>query len=406
MALPALPLIFANRGLRIIVAALIFAATAYLAFQLLFASTPSKYLTAKVTRGDIENSVLATGTLQAIRQVDVGTRVTGQLKSLKVKLGDHVSAGDPLAEIDPILQENELRAAQANLANLEAQRRSAAAKLQRSQLEYDRQRGMIKGAATSRRDLEGAEAQLLADEADLAALDAQIAQARSQADIASANLSYTKITAPIDGEVVGVLTQEGQTVVAAQIVPVILKLARLDAMTVKTQVSEADVINVKVGQPVSFTIMGDPEKRYPGRLRAVELAPQNYSDPAVTQSGGQTSAVSPSGNSGAVFYNALFDVPNPDRILRIGMTAQVSIKIGVSKGVLVIPASALREQELDGRYTVRIHTPTGSVEPRKIHIGLNNHVHAEVIEGLGEGEFVVVGDVPLSSSGAAREPRL
>jgi membrane fusion protein, macrolide-specific efflux system len=390
--------------MRFILIAIAVLAAGYFALRFLSSSPPPQYLTAKVVRADIENSVLATGTMQAIRQVDVGTRVTGQLKSLKAKLGDHVRAGDSLAEIDPVLQENELRAAQANLANLEAQKRSAVARLRRSKLEFERQRGMIKGEATSRRDLESAEAQSQADEASLAALDAQIAQAKSQVDIANANLSYTKVTAPIDGEVVGVLTQEGQTVVAAQIVPVILKLARLDAMTIRTQVSEADVINVKVGQPVSFTIMGDPDKRYSGSLRAVEPAPQNYSDPLLGQNGAQSSS-STSGAAAAVFYNALFDVPNPDRILRIGMTAQVSITRGVSTGVLAIPAAALREQGLDGRYAVRVQGANGLAETRQIRVGVNNHVLAEVLEGLKEGESVITGDAPLSSPNASQGAR-
>lgn len=119
----------------------------------------------------------------------------------------------------------------------------------------------------------------------------------SQTDLAATNLSYTRITPPIEGEVVAVLTREGQTVVATQIVPVILKLANLDAMTVKTQVSEADVIEVHVGRPVSFTILGDQDKRYGGELRAVEPAPENYSNPvaATAAASGQqfaTSAVS------------------------------------------------------------------------------------------------------------------
>jgi macrolide-specific efflux system membrane fusion protein len=145
-----------------------------------------------------------------------------------------VKQGQLLAEIDPALPENERRAAQANLAKLEADRASAVAKEWRSRLERDRQRGMIKSAATSRHDVEGAEAQALADQASIRALDAQIAEARSREEIAAANLGYTKITAPIEGDMVGVLTQEGQTVVAAQIVPVILKLARLDLATSKS----------------------------------------------------------------------------------------------------------------------------------------------------------------------------
>lgn len=372
-------------------------AAAFLISPILWRRPTVRYATTLVTRQDVENNVLAIGTLQAIRQVDVGTRVTGQLKSLKVKLGDHVQEGQLLAEIDPILSENELRAAQANLTALDAQRRSAIAKARRSKLELDRQRGMIVKSVTSRRDLEAAEAQSLADEASVAALDAQIAHAKSQAEIASANLGYTKITAPIEGEVVGVLTQEGQTVVAAQIVPVILKLARLDAMTIRTQVSEADVINVKIGQKVSFTVMGDPEKHYPGTLRAVELAPQNYSEPTQAQSGGQSSATGTSGTA-AIFYNALFDVPNQDRNLRIGMTAQVSITLGVSSGVLTIPASALHEQDIDGRYALRVLTVDGRVESRQVRIGVNNHVVAEVVEGLAEGEALVTGETPAASA--------
>ena len=147
---------------------------------------PPKYSTAKLSKVDIEDTVLAAGVLQPIQQVDVGTRATGQLKSLKVKLGDRVRAGDLLGEINSLLQDNELRAQQANLANLEAKERAASARLRKAKLEWERQQGLIHGAATSRRDLESAEAEVQADEADLAALGAQIAQARSLVKTAEA----------------------------------------------------------------------------------------------------------------------------------------------------------------------------------------------------------------------------
>ena len=304
-----------GRARWILIGAIVLGA-GYFPFRWLSTPTAPQYLTAKAARVTLESDVLATGTLQAIRQVDVGTRVTGQLKSLRVKLGDQVHAGDLLAEIDPVLPENDLRAQKANLANLEAQKRAAEARLRTSKLEYIRQKGMIGGAATSRRDLESADAQSQVDDAALAALDAQ---ARAQVEIAATNLGYTRIAAPIDGEVVAVLTQEGQTVVAAQIVPVILKLADLDAMTVKTQVSEADVIKVRAGQTVSFTILGDPDKRYSGKLRATEPAPDSYSNATTTAAGSSGPSSSTSGSAIAVFYNALFDVPNPEHFLRIGI---------------------------------------------------------------------------------------
>jgi macrolide-specific efflux system membrane fusion protein len=375
----------------------------YLAYRLFLAPAAPQYLTAKAERTTLQSTVLATGTLQAIRQVDVGTRATGQLKSLKVKLGERVRAGEVIAEIDPVLSENDLRATQANLVNLEAQRRAAGARLRKSRLELERQKGMIGGAATSRRDLEGAEAQLQADEASIASLDAQIAQARAQVDIAATNLGYTRITAPIDGEVVAVLTQEGQTVVAAQIVPVILKLANLDAMTVKTQVSEADVIKVRVGLPVSFTVLGDQEKRYAGKLRAVEPAPDSYSNPAAapgTGSGGQSATTSSA--AVAVFYNALFDVPNPEHFLRIGMTAQVSIELGDAHNALAIPSSALRNKGADGRYTIRVLRVGGALETKKVRVGLDNFVQAEILEGLSEGDVVITGEPTQPSTGAGK----
>jgi macrolide-specific efflux system membrane fusion protein len=360
------------------------------------APTPN-YSTAKIGKLDIEDTVLAAGVLQPIRQVDVGTRATGQLKLLKVRLGDHVRAGDLLAEIDSLLQENELRAQQANLASLEAKERAALARLRKARLEWERQQGLIHGAATSRRDLESAEAEMQADEADLASLGAQIAQAKSLVKTAEANLSYTKIIAPIDGEVVAILTKEGQTVVAAQIVPVILKLAKLDAMTVKTQISEADVLNVKAGQPVSFTIMGAPDKRYSARLRVVESAPSSYSEPLAQQAAAQSSGAGTTVGA-PVFYNALFDTPNPEGVLRIGMSAQVSIVQGVVKNAVAIPSSALREQGSDGRFLVRVVGAKGrEPEERRVRIGVNNHSFAQVIDGLKEGEEVILGDLPAAN---------
>jgi len=112
----------------------------YLAYRLFLAPAAPQYLTAKAERTTLQSTVLATGTLQAIRQVDVGTRATGQLKSLKVKLGDRVRAGEVIAEIDPVLSENDLRATQANLVNLDAQRRAAGARLRKSRLELERQK--------------------------------------------------------------------------------------------------------------------------------------------------------------------------------------------------------------------------------------------------------------------------
>ena len=373
----------------------------YLARERLFPSPKPSYVTTRVKRADLESVVLATGTLQPIRQVDVGTRATGQVKSLKVKLGDHVQAGDLLAEIDPVLAESALQEAQAKLADLEAQKRAAMAKLTKSILDAEREHGLIRGSATSKREVQASDAQRRADEASVASLEAQISQAHSRIKTESANVAYTKILAPIDGEVVAVLTQEGQTVVASQIVPEILKLAQLDRMIVKTQIGEADIDGVKVGQSASFVTMSDPAKRYYGTLRVVDVVPQSYSEP-----GKGSGAGGPQGRSGGaaggatgagpVYYNALFDVPNPDRILRVGKTVEVSILLGAAKAVLAIPTADIGEQSADGRFAVHTLSPDGKLQTRQIRAGISNHALTEVLDGLQEGEEVATGELTFA----------
>ncbi len=368
------------RRRRIVLASIAIVAIA--AGVTLKACAPDKhpqYLSAPVSRGDLENAVLATGALQAFRQVDVGAQVSGQLKSLKVKLGDKVTKGQWLAEIDPVISENALRQARASEESLRAQQQSTAAQLTQAELAFKRQQAMLPDDATSRESFEAARA----------TLDVQRRSARIQIETAQANLGYTRIVAPIDGEVVAVVTQEGQTVIAQQQAPVILKLADLDTMTVKAQVSEADVIRVSGGQTAYFTILGEPDKRHYGKLRAIEPAPQNYAEAQSSLGGGAGGGSKP---NSAVFYNALFEVPNPEHRLRISMTAQVSIVLGNARNALSIPAAALGEKRKDGTYAVRVLRADGSTETRNIRIGINNNVRVEVLAGLKDRERVVIGE--------------
>ncbi|MBN3788249.1 macrolide transporter subunit MacA [Burkholderia sp. Ac-20353] len=344
-----------------------------------------QYLTAPVTRGDLEDAVLATGTLQAFKQVDVGAQVSGQLKTLKVKLGDKVAKGQWLAEIDPVISENTLRQARASEESLRAQQQATAALMTQANLAFRRQQAMLPDDATPREAVETARATLEVQRSNLASLAAQIRSARIQIDTAQANLSYTRIVAPMNGEVVAIVTQEGQTVIAQQQAPVIRKLADLDTMTVKAQISEADVIRLRSGQTAYFTILGEPDTRHYGALRAIEPAPQNFADSQTGLGGGAKPNT-------AVFYNALFEVPNPDHRLRISMTAQVGIVLSNASNALSIPAAALGEKRKDGTYAVRVLCADGSTETRAVRIGINNNVRVEVLAGLEDGERVVIGD--------------
>ncbi|AZC51259.1 macrolide transporter subunit MacA [Pseudomonas chlororaphis] len=349
-----------------------------------------QYLTAKVERSDIENAVLASGLLEGIKQVDVGAQVSGQLKSLKVKLGDKVKKGQWLAEIDPLVLQNTLRQAQVDEENLQAQRRATIAQLKETKSIYERYLGLQEDAAISKQEFETATANYEVQRANLLSLDAQIKNAHIQIDTAKVNLAYTRIVAPIDGDVVGIVTQEGQTVIANQLAPVLLKLADLDTMTVKAQVSEADVIHISPGQEVYFTILGE-DRRYYGKLRGTEPAPQNFLDTPPAGTPKQTTAV---------FYNALFDVPNPDHRLRISMTAQVRIVLDTAKDVLTVPVAALGPRNNDGSFPVRVLDAKGQAQSRNVQTGINNNVKVQIKDGLAEGDRVVIGDPVPAVAGA------
>lgn len=352
---------------------------------------PPAYITARAERNDIENAVLATGVLEGVKQVDVGAQVSGQLKSLKVKLGDKVKKGQWLAEIDPLVLRNTLRQAEVDEEKLKAQRASAQAQMKQAKRLYDRYKELQTDQSVSRQDFESAESDYDMQQANVRALDAEIKSAQVQIDTAKVNLGYTRIIAPIDGDVVGVVTQEGQTVIAQQLAPVLLKLADLDTMTIKAQVSEADVIHITPGQEVYFTILGE-DKRYYAKLRGTEPAPQDYLE---TESGSSASR-----QNSAVFYNALFEVPNEDQRLRIAMTAQVRIVLGTARNALTVPVAALGSRTREGSSFVRVLDAKGFAQERKVEVGINNNVQVEIKDGLIEGDQVVIGDPASVVAGA------
>ena len=373
---------------RIVIALVLCAAAAAFArWQFCPAKPPSDFITAAAVTGGLEDTVLASGTLQAFKQVSVGAQVSGQIKSLKVALGDNVKAGQLIAEIDSLTQQNTVRNAEAALATARANLRARQASLSQVEQAFRRQQQLRAADAGPQADLESAEATYRATLAEIDALQAQLRQAEIAADTAKVNLGYTRIVAPMDGQVVALVTQEGQTVNANQAAPTIIKLARVDSMTVKAQISEADVTRVKPGQKVSFTILGEPNQRYQATLRAVEPAP----DSILTETTAASTAASTAAAT-AIYYNGLFDVPNPDGKLRISMTAQVYIVRAEAKGVVTIPSAALGARNADGTTALRVLGAAGSAQPRAVKVGLNNNVTAEITEGLAAGEQVVLGD--------------
>ncbi|WP_099061649.1 efflux RND transporter periplasmic adaptor subunit [Serratia sp. BW106] len=375
------------RRLAFILAGALLVILALVAVFSLQSSSQTASVTVPARLGDIENAVLATGKLDAIERVNVGAQVSGQVKSLKVKLGDRVTKGQPIADIDDLPQRNDLRNAEAALNVAKADLQAKQALLKQAESRFKRQKRMLSDEAGSREDFEAAEATLAATRAELIALNARIVQAQIEVDKKKVDLSYTRILAPMDGIVIAVITQQGQTVNANQSAPTIVKLAQLDVMTIKAQISEADITRVSQGQKAYFTIFSEPDKRYDATLRTVELAPESVmKDDSI--SGGSSSSGSGTSNA-SVYYNALLDVPNPDNRLRIAMTAQVSLLLGEAKNALLVPIQAVHKTA-DKKQQVQVLTADNRLEMREVKTGITNNVDIQILSGLKVGENVVL----------------
>ncbi|MEZ5934103.1 MAG: efflux RND transporter periplasmic adaptor subunit [Alphaproteobacteria bacterium] len=373
---------------------LLLAIGAGLAWKTWFATPAATVMTSPVVIGDIEKSVLATGILKPSKLVAVGAQVSGRITSVPVELGQKVEEGALLADIDSTTQSNELRTAKAALASMRAQRVEKEASLVLAEQTLARQQRMVAQKAVSQADVESAEAEVKITEAQITALDAEIDEAEVAVETAEANLGYTRITAPIDGTVLALVSQEGQTVNATQSAPTIVILGQLEHMTVRAEISEADVVGVTPGQPVYFTILGEPDQRYEAVLGSIEPAPESItSDSSFSSSTSSSSTSSASSSSSAIYYNGIFTVPNPDGRLRTYMTAEVHIVLGRATSVLTMPATALGQRHEDGSYDVVVISDDGRKSTRRVEIGLNDRITAEVRSGLNEGERVVTGEL-------------
>lgn len=344
--------------------------------------------TAEVARGDVRRTVLAAGVVEAASLVSVGAQVGGQIQSLPVVIGQTIAAGDLVAQIDPEDQQTDLLKAQAALAQIAAQIAAQQAGITEAELSLDRKRQLAAQRLTATQEVEAAEAALAVARANLQATEASRAQAELTVQGARVALDRTRITSPAAGTVVAVVAREGQTLNANQSSPTVIKVADLRTMVVKAEISEADVVNVRPGLPATITLSGAPDLRFRAQLRAVEPAPASIAESDEIDT------------SSAIYYNAVLDVPNADGILRIGMTAEVTIVLDEARDVLTVPTAALSRTR-EG-HTVRVFTAaTGEIETRKVDIGLSTAARTEIVSGLAEGDRVLSGG-NATQSGAQR----
>ncbi len=358
------------------------------------------YLTETVRRGDIVKTVNATGEVAAGQLVNVGAQVSGQILTLAVKLGQEVKKGDLIAEIDSTTQQNELDINKAKLNTYEAQLVSREIALKVAEIQYAREKKLKTRDAASDESLENFENTLAAARASVDETKSLIIQTRISVSTAETNLGYTRILAPLDGTVVSVPVEEGQTVNANQTTPTIVQVADLSQMEIQMQISEGDVTKVKPGLDVSYTILSEPDRVFHGQLSSV--------DPGLTTLTDDTYGKGTDSSSTAVYYYGKVLAPNADGLLRIGMTTQNTITIGQVKSVLVVPSIAITRRK--GRSLVQVMEKGHPVE-REIKVGLSDNMNTEVLEGLNEGDQVVAAQMSASELAASstvrtRGPRL
>ncbi|MBX5166864.1 MULTISPECIES: efflux RND transporter periplasmic adaptor subunit [unclassified Rhizobium] len=355
---------------------------------LLFLRPPAKLelVTAQARTGEVEEVVLATGVLEPLELVRVGAQASGRIEHLAVKIGDIVEAGQLVAEIDSQTRRNTLRDREAALANIRAVHAARRAGLVKAEKDFERERDLLAGGSTPRAQYDAAVAMRDTARAEVQSLDAQVAQAQVGVESAGIELGYTRITAPIAGTVVSIVTDEGQTVNALQTAPTIIMIARLDTMTVRADISEADVVRVQRGLPVWFSILGDPKRRFEGVLRQVEPAPASIANE------GNAAASGTSSTKGAIYYTGLIDVANADGVLRPSMTAQVSIVLSRVSGAVLVPLSAVEGAPRAGDTArVRVLDAIGEVQTRQVQVGIDNGADIQILSGLQTGETIVLG---------------
>ena len=354
--------------------------------------------TVAVTRADIESSVTALGTLQPRRYVDVGAQASGQIHKLHVEVGDTVRKGQLLVEIDPSTQQARLDAGRYSIDNLKAQLAEQRAQYQLAQQQLKRQRELAAAGATRDEDVQTADAQLKVTQARIDMFQAQIRQAQANLRSDEAELGYTRIYAPMNGTVVAVDAREGQTLNAQQQTPLILRIAKLSPMTVWAQVSEADIGKVKPGMTAYFTTLAGGKRRWTSTVRQILPIPPKPLDQASQGGGSPASAIAGTTGAQVVQYTVLLDVENPDGALMAEMTTQVFFVAGQASQVLTAPLAALDGAGDEGVRLAQVVTRDGKIEQRKVRTGLSDRLRVQILDGLAEGEQLVIG-APAASGG-------
>jgi membrane fusion protein, macrolide-specific efflux system len=324
-------------------------------------------------RQAFSRTIVAMGQLEAIHTVNVGTQVSGQLQQIVIKLGEHVEKGQLLATLDPLDAENAVAVAKAKLQAMQAEQQKGVAELGLAKCQQQRLACLRSQQAIPQERVDESNTAVAIRQAENCKIAAAIEQHKIDLKQSQRQLAQTQITAPSAGRIVDIQVEAGQTVVSSQAASVLLTLADLRRMKVRTLISEADVIQLTPGLPANFTLLGDSQRQFTGTILTIGWFPEKTDE--------------------AVFYPVIFEVDNPDERLRLSMTAQVSITVEEIKDAVVIPYTALGKKVKDNCYQVELLVK-GKPQTREITLGARNEMLLQVIEGLVEGEEIIMRDQP------------
>jgi HlyD family secretion protein len=354
-----------------------------------------KYRTEKVTRGDIEATVTATGTVNAVTTVLVGTQVSGTIKRIYVDFNSHVKKGQLIALIDPATFEAQVEQQKANLYAARANLEKAEATVVDTKRTMTRNKELLAKGLIAQSDFDTSQTNYETAAAQVSASKAAVAQAEASLKNAQTNLGYTRIVSPVDGVVVSRNVDVGQTVAASFQTPTLFTIAQdLTKMQIDTSVAEADIGRVKVDQEVDFTVDAYPDITFKGKVWQIRIAPITVQN--------------------VVTYDVVVLVGNRDLKLMPGMTANVSIIVAEEKGVLTIPNAAIRFRPAEsGKPKFEKGTGVWIVEKQKpkrvaVKLGISDGNYTQIISGdLKEGQDVIVESLAKTQQSPGRRgPRM
>ncbi len=349
-----------------------------------------QYKTAGASRGSIRSVIQATGLLDAVETIDVGTQISGTVTKIYIDYNSSVKQGQLIAEIDSSTQETEVAQAEANLLTVRAELGHYMALLVKARKDFERTTRLADQNFIAQAEADADESAYLTAKAQVAAAEARIKQYEAALMRAKINLGYTKIYSPVDGVVVAKTVEQGQTVAASYATPSIAKIARdLKQMQVEVNVDEADIGGIKQGQQAEFIVDAYENRKFLGEVTQIRLSPKTENN--------------------VVTYSVIVGVSNDDGILLPGMTANVSLIVQQKQDILMVPNSAFRFKPVDldadlveqrsfhqtpvaavaipALYTLEKNT----IVKKEVEKGITDGQNTEILSGLNEGETVITG---------------